>query len=412
MRFLLSTPAWRRALARAVVTAVIAIALSACSFITGVPDISRVDFTAPVTVIAPGQSVQATGLAIGTGGNVVTHPRRQVSFSSSNDSVATVSANGLITGVSPGRATITASSGGKSAKLDITVRPIPVRQVLIAPRTPIVRLVPGVATILGVAVLDTLGNGLANRPPTWRSLDPGVATITQIGAITTLTLGTARITASVDTGLAPNVGVVADTVTIRVTPTPIIDVKITPTNPTLYTGQKLTFVATVTDSLQTTVTRRVLWSTGDRGTVLAIDSLTGEATAVAPASFGTTVTASVETVPGFVNLGNRTATVSVAVLAPAASVRVSPSTLAIRAGASSAVTFTAVDAVGNPLSGRTFRLTSSAPGVVAVPTEPVPSNYTVTAGATAGTATITVQTLDASGAAQGTSATLTVTVSP
>lgn len=412
MRFLLLTPARQRALARAAATAVVAVALAACSFITGVPNVSRVELTIPVLVIAPGQSVQATGLALGSGGNVITNARRQVTYSSSNDSVARVTASGLILGIAPGRATITASSDGKSASKEITVRPVPVRQVLISRGVLTIRQVPGVAYILSAAVLDTNNQPLANRPPTWKSLDPTVATINQVGAITALALGSVRISATVDTGLAPAVGTVGDTVTLRVTPTPVVAVKITPTSPTIYTGQKLTFVATVTDSLQTTVTRRVVWSSSDRGTVLAVDSLSGEATAVGSSAATTTVTAAVEIVPGFPGTGTRNDFTSVTVLPPAASVRVSTSALALRAGASAAVTFTAVDALGNSLSGRTFRLTSSAPAVVAVPDNAVPSNYTLTAGATAGTATITVQTLDVAGAAQGTSTTFTVTVSP
>lgn len=410
MRFLLPTPARRRGLARAVASAVAVVALSACSFITGVPDVNHVDLSAPVTVIAPGQSVQATGLAIGNGGNVITHARRQVSYSSNNDSVATVNGNGVITGVAPGYATITASAGGKSNKLDITVRPVPVRQVVIRQRTPIVRLAPSVTYVMDAAVIDTNNQPLGNRPPAWKSLDANIAAISTAGIVTPRALGTTRIVASVDTGIAPKSGVVTDTVTLTVTPTPVIDIKITPTNPTLYTGQKLSFTATVTDSTLATVTRRVVWTSSS--TALAIDSLTGEATAVSPSGSNVTVTATVDVVPGFVNLSTRQAFASVAVLAPAASARVSPNTLALRAGAAATVTFTAVDAVGNALTGRTFRLTSSAPGVVAVPAEAVPSSYTITAGATTGTATITVQTLDASGAAQGTSTTLTVTVSP
>jgi uncharacterized protein YjdB len=425
MRFLLPTPERRRAALRAVSRAAtralggaaVAVALSACSFITGVPDVSRVDFDVPVKVIAPGQSVQATALPIGGGGSAIDHPRRRVGFSSSNDSIATVAANGVITGVAPGRATITASVDGKSSRIEITVRPVPVKQVLIAPRAPVVRLVPGVASILGAAVLDTLGAPLANRPPTWVSLDPGVATINSIGAVTPVALGTARVTAAVDTGLAPALGRVVDTVTLRVTPTPIVRVRITPTNPVVYSGQKLTLTATVTDSLLTTVTRRVVWSASDRGTVIALDSLTGEATAVASSAVSTNVTATVETVQGFPGTDTRTDVTLLTVLPPAASVRVSNgagavSALALRSGAVSALTLSAVDALGNVLSGRIFRLTSSNPAVASVSDAPVPSSTTITAGATAGTATITVQTLNVREEPQGTSTTFTVTVTP
>jgi uncharacterized protein YjdB len=292
------------------------------------------------------------------------------------------------------------------------VRPIPVRQVLIAPRSPIVRLAPSITVLLGAAVIDTNNQQLGNRPPSWRSLDPAVATVTAAGAISPRALGTARIIASVDTGLAPAVGVVADTVTLRVTPVPVISVRVTPTTPTVYAGQTLQFTATVTDSLQQTVTdRRVVWTTSDRGTNLAVDSLTGLATAVAPSGFATTITASVETVPGFPNLDFQRGATTVSVLAPAAAARVVSgggvtNSIILRTGASQQVTFQAVDAVGNVLGGRQFRVASDTPAVATAT-----AGGLVTAGTTAGAATITVQALDAAGTPQGTPTTFTVNVS-
>jgi uncharacterized protein YjdB len=410
--FLPATPL--RALARLAGAAAVAVALSACSFITGVPDVARVELQVPITVIAPGQAVQASGVPVGNGGSVITHSRRQVSYSSSDDAVATVSPAGLITGVAPGRATIRASSDGKSASVEMTVRPVPVRQVLIRPRSPIVRLAPSVTVLLEAAVVDTNNQLLANRPPTWTSLDQNVATISAAGAITPRALGAARIVASVDTGLAPLVGKVADTVTVRVTPVPIISVRVTPTAPTLYTGQTQQFTATVVDSLQQVVTdRRVVWSTTDRGSVLAVDSLTGLATAVAPSAVGTTITASVETVPGFPALDFQRGSTTVSVLAPAANARVVNASgivvtgTTLRVGASQQVTLQALDVVGTSLAGRQYRVTSDTPAVATVS-----ATGLITAGSTPGSATITVQALDANGTPQGTAATFVVTVTP
>lgn len=415
MRFSLSAlAASRRALARLAGASALAVVLSACSFITGVPDVDRVELTVPATAIAPGERMQASGLAFRKGGGIVTHRRRQVQFSSSNDSVATVSAAGVITGIAPGRVTITATSDGKRDQVELTVRPIPVRQVIIAQRSPIVRLAPSILVPLSAAVIDTNNRALTNRPATWTSLDPTVVQVSAAGVLTPQAVGSARVTAKVDTGLAPNAGVVADTVEVRVTLVPIVSVTVAPTTPTVYTGQTLQFTATVVDSIRRTVTdRRVVWRSSSP--VLAIDSLTGLATGVT-SPFTVTVTASVERIPGFPSEGNIEDRVTVTVLAPAASARVSSggqvvTTLALRTGASQALTLTALDATGTPVSNRTFRVTSDTPAVVPQPTTAVPSSYTLTAGATPGTATITVQPLDAAGAPQGTAATVVVTVS-
>ncbi len=419
MRSSLPTPAGRsvprraaplRALARLAGAAAVAVVLSACSFITGVPDVSRVELTVPVNTIAPGEAVQATGIAYGRGNSVVTHNRRRVIYRSNNDSVATVSPEGLVRGLAPGRAVITGTSDGKRDEVEITVRPQPVTKLIINNRNAILRLSPTVTGVLGATALDTIGRPIDNRPATWVSLDPAVATVTSVGVISPRALGAARIVASVDTGLAPTVGKVADTVTVRVTVTPVSSVRITQRTATVYTGEQFTFTATVVDSLNNVVTdRRVVWTTSDRGTVLSVDSLTGVATAVT-AGGNTGLFASVETVQGFPNTDYRVDQVNVAVLAPAASARVlaggqATTSIALRAGAAQQLTFQALDVVNNVLAGRQFRVTSDTPNVATAT-----AGGLVTAGS-AGAATITVQPLKADGTtAQGTPATFTVTV--
>jgi uncharacterized protein YjdB len=400
----------RRALARLAGAAAVAVVLSACSFITGVPNVSRVELSVPFATIAPGQQVQATGVPFGGGGNVITHNRRQVRYQSSNDSVATVTPTGLITGVNTGRATIRASSDGKSDQVEITVRPVPVTKLLINNRSAILRLSPSVTGVLSATAIDTAGRPLDNRPAAWTSLEPNVVAVTSVGVVSPKALGTARIVASVDTGLAPAVGRVADTVSVRVTVTPVSSVRITQRTATLYTGDTLRFAATVVDSLNTVVTdRRVVWTTSDRGSLVAIDSLTGFATAVA-AGGTVTLTATVETVQGFPNTDFRSEQVPVQVLARATSTRVTTTAgqavtnVGLRVGAAQELRFAALDAVGNQLSGRQFRVTSDTPAVATATVGGV-----VTAVAP-GAATVTVQPLDAAGNPQGTPATFTVTV--
>lgn len=410
-------PAPARALARLVGAAVLGVVLAGCAFVTGIPSVSRVEITVPVTVIAPGQSMQASGRAFGNNDNVITNSRRQVHFSSDHEDIATVnSVSGLITGVSPGHARITASSDNKSDYVDITVRPVPVRQVIITNRAPVLRLAPSAILVLSASVIDTNNQVLSNRPPTWTSSNPAVATITAVGAVTPVAVGTTQITASVDTGLAPNVGQVADTVTLKVTLVPVSSIQITPTQAvTLYTGQTQQFTATVTDETQRAVTdRRVVWSSS-APTVLSVDSLTGLATALStsPAA-SATVTARVATLPDS-PLGDKTDAVGATVLAPTDTVRVisgflATSTLTIHAGAKASVTYAAYSPRGAALSGRTFSVTSSDEAVVTTANREETNTGIITAGSTAGTATLTIQALDLTGNAQGKPAKLTVTV--
>lgn len=389
--------------------AVAALAASGCTFLTGVHPVTRVAVTIAPNVISVGQTAQALGTAY-DGSTVLTSTRYAISYSSRDAAIATVDpSRGLIIAYANGTTYIVGESNGKRDSATVTVRPVQARQVVIGTRAPMFRV--GATNAIGATIFDSTNNALRDRAITWTARTPTVLTITNVGVVTPLAVGTTWVVASVDNG--PGTSPVVDSVLATVTQPPVTNITITPSAPTLYTGQTLPFTATVTDSLLTTVTRRVVWSTGN-ATVLAIDSLSGLATPVTPSSFGTTVTATVDVVPGFPAFGKRTATVNVSVLAPTNSVRVQNSSgttitaITVASGASTALVLVPLDAVGNPLATRTFRLTSSNPAVASVPA--TSSSSTQVMGVASGTSTLTIQALDASGAAQGTAATLTVTV--
>lgn len=399
-----------RPLARASAAALAALAAGGCTFITGVHPVTRVAITVAPDVISIGQTSTAFGTAY-DGSTVLTAARYAIAYSSRDPSIATVDASrGFIIGYKNGSTYIIGSSNGTSDSAMITVRPVQARQVVIGSRAPVFRV--GATNGIGATVFDTTNTAIGGRAITWTSRTPTVLTVTNVGVVTPLAVGTSWVVASVDNG--PGVTPVLDSVLATVTPTPVRSVAITPTTPVIYMGQTLPFTATVTDSLLQTVSRPVVWSTSDRGTILAIDSLSGLATPVTP-NYSTTITATVDFVPGYrAQLGTVSASTTATVLAPVNSVRVQNSagstitSISIASGSSAAVSLVALDAVGNTLSGRTFRLTSSNTGVVTVQS-PATSPTQITAVAS-GTATITVQALDASNNPQGTAATLTVTV--
>jgi probable HAF family extracellular repeat protein len=76
----------------------------------------------------PGQTVQLTAELKDKQDRVLTN--REVTWSSSNPAVATVDASGLVTGVTPGGATITAASEGKQGTATITVSPLAITDLL------------------------------------------------------------------------------------------------------------------------------------------------------------------------------------------------------------------------------------------------------------------------------------------
>jgi len=109
-------------------------------------------------------------------------------------SVAVITQGGVVTAVSPGTATATASSEGKVGSAVITVIPVPVATVSV---TPSVREITIGATVQLLAdPRDAMGNPLVGRVVTWTTSAPNVATVGSAGLVTGIATGTALISAS------------------------------------------------------------------------------------------------------------------------------------------------------------------------------------------------------------------------
>lgn len=128
-------------------------------------------------------------------GNILTG--RTVSWTSSNQSVATVTSNGLVTGVSLGQVQITAESEGVTGFTSVTVAPRPVATVELAPNPASVKL--GTSIQMSLDLRDANGNQLTTtgRTITWDSSNKPVATVTD-GVVTGIAVGTANVTVTVD----------------------------------------------------------------------------------------------------------------------------------------------------------------------------------------------------------------------
>src|SRR2546423_8975867 len=89
----------------------------------------------PISTVEAGSTVQLTATLKDAAGNVLTG--RTVMWMSNNTGLATVNGRGLVTGVTAGSATITATSEGQTGTAAITVVDVPVAAVTVtpAPRT-------------------------------------------------------------------------------------------------------------------------------------------------------------------------------------------------------------------------------------------------------------------------------------
>ncbi|WP_175966500.1 Ig-like domain-containing protein [Burkholderia sp. BCC0322] len=125
--------------------------------------------------------------------------RPAVTWSSSNEAVATVNASGTVTAVALGTASISARTidGGFVASAVVTVsgRTVPVSGISVTPAS--LNLVPGASEPLVVNVQPA---DATNASVTWHSDNPAVATVNSAGIVTAVAPGTTRVAAQTADG--------------------------------------------------------------------------------------------------------------------------------------------------------------------------------------------------------------------
>ena len=347
------------------------------------------DIAGPRPLEAPVAEVQLTPaqLTLSAGGSAVLLARvrdgsaqvltdRELAWSSSDSSVATVSAAGLVSALRPGVVRIAVSADGRSATAAVTVVARAVASVQITPTAP--NVVLGGFIQLRAVPLDETGAPLSDRPLFWQSSDPRVAAVDITGVVNGLTTGVATITATSETR--------SSSVGVTVSPVPVASVQITPPSDTITVGQSTQLRAVSRDDAGAVLGDRVAtWSTSTP-TVATVSS-TGVVLGIAP-GVSTIIATSAE----------RTATASVRVTPrPVGSVIVSPSQSALTVGQTVRLAVQITDASGTLLAGRaiTFRSSSVAVAQVAsdgtvTATSPGIATVTVTSDGQVGTATIVV----------------------
>ncbi len=158
---------------------------------------------APGTVNAKSISIDKSSASIAIRDNLLLHATitdgtnaaySNISWESSDESVATVSSSGLVTGKSAGKAVITATVGDKSASCVVTVSYIPVSSVSLDKST----LSLGVLNFSSVTLEATVSpSNATDKNVTWSSSDKSVATVSSSGVVTAKKIGTSTITATV-----------------------------------------------------------------------------------------------------------------------------------------------------------------------------------------------------------------------
>jgi uncharacterized protein YjdB len=305
--------------------------------------VSLVRLTPGSATIAVGSSVPLQAEALDASGAVVTG--RQTTWSSSNETIAIVSASGLVTGVAAGSVTITATIDGRAGTAAINVAPQPVASVAITPTAD--TAIVGERVTFRATALDAQNNPLADRFVLWGSNNPTVATVSSDGEVIALAVGSARIRAIIE-------GKFADA-TILVQAVPVALVVVSPNQVALNPGQTSQLTVTLSDSAGNVLTgRSIVYTTSDAQ--IATVSTTGLIVAVAEG-------------PATIQVASegKSATVSVTVNpTPVASVSITPNAIALRVPQTARLIAQAFDVQGKPLANRSYMWTTDAPSVATV----------------------------------------------
>lgn len=308
-----------------------------------VPAIASVVLQPRSATIQRGSTLQLSATVTDASGAVVTD--RALTWTSTNAGIAVVSASGLVTAIASGSARIVASLDGKADTVSISVIAVPVGSVTVQPGS--VSLGVGESTTLTATVKDANDAVVTDRLVMWTSSNALVATVTQTGVVKAIASGTAVISATSEgsTGSATVTAVA-----------PVASISLQPTSVTLQRNMTATLTPTLRDAAGNVLTgRTVTWRSSDTTKVHV--SASGVVTAVSLGSVSITATSE-----------GKYATASVSVIAGAVDhIVVSPSSINnLRAGHSSQLSATAVDANGDAVSGATFTWHSNNTAVATV----------------------------------------------
>ncbi|MHB1224602.1 MAG: Ig-like domain-containing protein [Gemmatimonadaceae bacterium] len=185
----------------------------------------------------------------------------KISWSSSAPAIASVTADGVVVGVSPGSARILAASGALSAQLRVVVSPVPVAAVGFI-ETP-AEVVAGSTVQLRAVARDSAGGALIGRTISYGGSDSAVASISATGLLTALGEGPVTITAESEGRIGA--------LELRVVALPVASVELVPSALALEVGGSGQFGVVLRDAQGRPLASRPVTFRSSDGTVATVD---------------------------------------------------------------------------------------------------------------------------------------------
>lgn len=215
----------------------------------------------------------------------------QATWTSSDATIATVSATGGVSGVAAGSATITATIGTISASATVNVNAVvaTIASIAVTPANP--TLAPGATQQMTATATFTDGTTQdVSATANWSTDNAATAGVNATGLVTAAAAGSAKITAAV--------GAVSGstTVTVQIAAPVLVSISVTPINPALKVGntQQLTATGTLSDNSTVDLTATATWTSSDA----AIASVNATGLVTANAKGAATITATSAGVSG------------------------------------------------------------------------------------------------------------------
>ncbi len=194
-------------------------------------------------------------------------PGRVVTWSSLNPTIASVTAAGIVTGLSLGTVRITVNAEGVRDTVSFPVTKIPVGRVITAPLQ--ISLFERQTAQITATVEDSAGTVVTDRPVEWLSGDPTKVSVNATGLVTAIAPGVVTITA-VSEGRAQSTNVL-------VLQTPI-DSIVVDTEFTLVRGTSSAFTIFVRDAQGNELRGRTIITTSDKPSIALVNPSTGTTT--------------------------------------------------------------------------------------------------------------------------------------
>ncbi|MBO5747403.1 MAG: Ig-like domain-containing protein, partial [Muribaculaceae bacterium] len=180
---------------------------------------------------------------------------KSVKWSSSDESVATIDANGLVTAITVGEATITATTvdgSNLTASCKVTVLPTLAESITLD-KTEISLEATETATLIAIVLPELV----TNKSVEWSSSDKTVAVVDENGVVTAVSVGEATITATTTDGSN-----LTATCKVTVVPTLAVSIELDQIEASVEEKSDLQLIATILP--EHTTNKEVAWSSSDK----------------------------------------------------------------------------------------------------------------------------------------------------